>query len=257
MIDKEYILFYDSGIGGLTTLIESIKLLPNENYIYFADSKNCPYGQKSKETIRNLVMDNIATIMTKYKLKSMVIACNTATSAAIEDIRNLYPIPIIGIEPNITEPVKFGFNHICVLATEYTAHGQKLLKLEQKYTASFTNISIKNLACLTEQYYHRKQKNLEQKIKIIIRKKLLFIPKTTAIVLGCTHYVFHRKYIESLGYHCFDGNLGTVCALKKKISLRNNETRKKTTPIFISNNPIKPDLKLKKIFLSLTRRLIK
>lgn len=257
MTNKEYILFYDSGIGGLTTLAECIKLLPNENYLYFADKKHCPYGEKDEETIRNLVTNNIALLCAKYNFKSVVIACNTATSVAVEQLRQSCSVPVIGIEPNISEPIKMGFNQVVVLATACTIHGKKLLTLEQKHNVKFKNVSVKNLATLTEQYYHTKNLTLQKKIKSTIRKKLLSVPKKSAVVLGCTHYVFHKSYIEKLGFVCFDGNAGVARMLAEKIKQNPTTKKQKNIPTFLSSPTLKQDLKLKKIFLSITRTLTK
>ena len=96
---EQSILFYDSGIGGLSTLSSTIKLLPCERYIYFADNKNVPYGNRTKQEISNLVFENISRLLSRFKIKLIVIACNTATSLAIDDLRTKINIPIIGIEP--------------------------------------------------------------------------------------------------------------------------------------------------------------
>ena len=113
--------FFDSGVGGLSVMREAISIMPNENYIYFGDSKNAPYGTKSLEEVRKLTFDAVEFLLMK-NVKAIVIACNTATSAAIEELRNKYTyIPIIGIEPAIKPAVNLNKEgNIIVMATPMT-----------------------------------------------------------------------------------------------------------------------------------------
>ena len=98
--------FFDSGIGGLSVLKETIKVLPNENYIYFGDSINAPYGIKNVEEVKRLTFNAVKFYWIK-NVKAIVIACNTATSAAIGELRRQYGhIPIIGIEPALKPAVE-------------------------------------------------------------------------------------------------------------------------------------------------------
>ena len=96
---------FDSGIGGLSVLRQIIKLLPNEKYIYYADTDNVPYGLKTKEQILEYV-ENAIDFLNSKKVKAIVVACNTATSVAIKDVRHDYNIPIIGIEPAIKPAIE-------------------------------------------------------------------------------------------------------------------------------------------------------
>ena len=91
--------FIDSGIGGSTVLSESLALLPNENYVYFSDSANCPYGDKSDEAIIERCDEIISMLIEKYDCKAIVIACNTASAKASAFLRKKYALPIIAIEP--------------------------------------------------------------------------------------------------------------------------------------------------------------
>ena len=97
---------FDSGVGGLTCVKELIKIMPNENYIYFGDSKNAPYGVKSKKEIRDLTF-NVVEFLIQKGIKGLVVACNTATSAAVSELRRVYPdMPLVGIEPAIKPAVE-------------------------------------------------------------------------------------------------------------------------------------------------------
>ena len=90
--------FLDSGLGGISVLREALKIMPNENYIYFGDSKNAPYGTKTKKEIRDLTFNTVEFLLEKGA-KGIVVACNTATSAAVAELRLVYPdIPLVGIE---------------------------------------------------------------------------------------------------------------------------------------------------------------
>ena len=100
-MDNRPICFFDSGIGGSTILKEVKKLLPNEDYIYYADSINNPYGKKTKEELFSIV-DSVVLKLLKYNPKVIVCACNTATEMVLNDIREKYPdITFIGTEPAV------------------------------------------------------------------------------------------------------------------------------------------------------------
>ena len=122
---KEYSLFIDSGIGGLSTLAFTQKIL-KANYIYFADNKNAPYGSHTKNEILKYLTKIISNVQNKYPLKMVVLACNTATTSAVKQLRNLFDIPIIGTEPAITLAKNNGYNHVFALTTETT---KKQLKI--------------------------------------------------------------------------------------------------------------------------------
>ena len=100
-MDKKYeaIGVLDSGLGGLSVLREAIKIMPNENFIYYGDSKNAPYGVKSSEQVKKLTFDVVEYLLCRG-VKGIMVACNTATSAAVAELRIKYTdIPIVGIEP--------------------------------------------------------------------------------------------------------------------------------------------------------------
>jgi glutamate racemase len=122
---------FDSGIGGLSVWKELVKLLPNENIIYYADSANCPYGSKSKDEIISLVQKIVEFLIHK-QCKIVIVACNTATAAAIDELRLNYPIPFVGMEPAV-KPASLNSKtkSIAVLATEGTFNG-RLYKKQAK-----------------------------------------------------------------------------------------------------------------------------
>ena len=100
MSDSRPIGVFDSGVGGLSVWKEIIKILPFESVIYYADNKNCPYGNKSHESIIQLSSKVVDFLLTK-DVKGIVVACNTATAAAIGYLRKNYAIPFIGMEPAV------------------------------------------------------------------------------------------------------------------------------------------------------------
>ena len=129
MQKEQPIGFFDSGIGGLSVLYESLKILPNENYIYYSDGDNAPYGVRPKEEVRDLVLNAMRFIASKG-VKAIVVACNTATSVAIEDIRRLYDFPVIGMEPAVKPAVMSGSRkRVLVFATELTLKEEKFKNL--------------------------------------------------------------------------------------------------------------------------------
>ena len=133
MEKKENILVFDSGIGGVTVLKEIIKILPNENYIYYSDSKNNPYGDKTNKEIIKICNK----IVNKFinECKAIVIACNTASAKAAKNLRKKYnQIPIIAIEPAYKMVHDFAYDEVTlVMATKGTIESSKFHKLYNKY----------------------------------------------------------------------------------------------------------------------------
>ncbi len=126
--------FFDSGVGGLSVLREAIKLMPNEDYIYFGDSKNAPYGVRTTEEVKELTYKAVDKLFSKGA-KAIVIACNTATSAAVAALRLDYPdVPIVGIEPAVKPAVKMKRSGpIIIMATPMTLKERKFNNLMSKY----------------------------------------------------------------------------------------------------------------------------
>ena len=121
------IAFFDSGIGGLTVLHQAKKLMPQEDYLYYADTDHVPYGSKTKEEIRRYVEEAVDFIAAQ-DVKALVVACNTATSVAIQSLRARYSFPILGMEPAVKPAVKniAVSKRVLVTATPVTLREQKL-----------------------------------------------------------------------------------------------------------------------------------
>ena len=123
-MDNRPIGLFDSGIGGISILDKLKELLPNENFIFLADNKNCPYGYRSKKEIISLSTKNCEKLI-ELNCKAIVVACNTATTNAIETLREVIGIPIIGIEPGIKPAISYTkTKNIGILATEKTLNSK-------------------------------------------------------------------------------------------------------------------------------------
>ena len=158
---------FDSGIGGVTVLKEIVKIMPKENYIYYSDSKNNPYGDKSQEEVKK-ICDNIVKELIENNCKAIVIACNTASAMTKDYLRKKYKnIPIIAIEPAYKMVYDYSFNSkTLVMATKGTIESEKFKLLLAKYNNNRTIlISCSGLADLIEN-----KKN--EKVKIYLHKNL-------------------------------------------------------------------------------------
>lgn len=216
---------FDSGLGGLSVLAELIECMPNERYIYFGDSSNAPYGIRDTYKVKELTF-NVVDYLMKYNIKALVVACNTATSAAINDLRNDYEIPIIGMEPALKPAIeKCNSKEIVVMATPVTLREKKFNNLIDQYGASSNVIKLPcpGLVELIE-------KNGGQGENIKLYLKVLFknidISKVGAVVLGCTHYIFIKDILkEILGNNIdlIDGNKGTAKHLFRSLNEQNNQ----------------------------------
>lgn len=185
---------FDSGIGGVTVLCEIIQILPKENYIYYSDSKNNPYGDKTDQEIQRLC-DTIVQHFIQENCKAIVIACNTASSKAAKLLREKYPqIPFIAIEPAYKMVYDYAYEKpTLVMATEGTIHSEKFNLLLKKYDNHKTYL----LPCIGL------ADRIEQGDKAEIRKYLqehigIYQGKVENVVLGCTHYPLVQKEIQEV-----------------------------------------------------------
>ena len=143
---KEYILFIDSGTGGLSTLSEVYKRI-SANFIYYADNKNCPYGSHSRKEILGFLKNILDEMFNKYEIFMVVLACNTATTSSIDKLRKLYPDKIfIGTEPAIKLANSLGYKKILVLSTPATAKQKKYRQLRSKLQTRIQNLCIVDFA---------------------------------------------------------------------------------------------------------------
>jgi len=222
---------FDSGVGGLSIWKEIISLLPNENTIYLADSKNAPYGQKSKDEIIALSKKNTEFLL-KKGAKIIVVACNTATTNAIDYLRKNYNVPFIGIEPAIKPAaLQSKTNKIGILATKGTLNS----KLFNERVLNFGNTEIveqigEDLVPLIE------SGQLESKeLHLLLQKYLdnLLQKNIDHLVLGCSHYPFLIPKIKTIiGHKIKIIDSGEAVAKQTKNILKKNNllNLRKTTP---------------------------
>ena len=216
------IAVFDSGLGGISVLKELVSLMPEENYIYFGDSLNAPYGHKSSEQVSELTIVNIDYLLAK-PVKAVVLACNTATSAAVAILRDKYrDIPIIGMEPALKPAI---INHlggrILVLATAMTLREKKFADLLDKYRdqAQIVTLPAPGIVELVEQGITEGAQMDDYLTELLAPYRQ---PKINGIVLGCTHFPFVKSSIlAALGYEApiYDGVLGTAMETKRQLDI--------------------------------------
>lgn len=186
---------FDSGVGGLSVFREIRKLLPEEKYIYFSDSAHCPYGEKSREYIINRSRE-ISTFLMERGARVIVVACNTATAAAIETLRNEFPIHFIGMEPAVKPAVRCTSTGVVgVLATAGTLKAEKYMDTRSRWAQDVTIVEHigKGFVELVE-----KGMLTGPVAESAIRESLspLLEAGADTIVLGCTHYPFLTETIR-------------------------------------------------------------
>ncbi len=214
----------DSGMGGISVLREITKLMPNENYIFYGDSKNAPYGSRSTEEIYHLTSDVVDKMLYRG-VKAVVIACNTASSAAGKRLREKYPqLPIIAIEPALKPAViNCPGGRVLVLATEATLREQKFATLMEawKDRAEIIKMPLPGLP----EFVERGELDSPELRKFLMGYfSKLEGRKVDGVVLGCTHYPFVRKVISELFNNevkIFDGAAGTARQLRRRLHSRN------------------------------------
>ena len=196
-MDNRPIGIFDSGVGGLSILLEVKKLLPQENFIFVADQGNVPYGGKTKEQLQTYA-DKIMVFLIQKNVKAVIVACNTSTVYTIDFLREKYKIPIIGTVPVVKTMAKITkTNKTAVFSTPATAKSPYLKNLIKKFAPDITvyRVGGTGLEELVE------TGNLEsKKIDRILHESLepLLKKKVDAIALGCTHYPFLRAKIQKI-----------------------------------------------------------
>ncbi|MCL2555903.1 MAG: glutamate racemase [Firmicutes bacterium] len=219
------ILLIDSGIGGISTLCQIRTILPNEEFIYFADKRFMPYGNKTSKQIKQRVTEICCYFLSKHNIKAIVIACNTATACGIEYLREHFKnIIIIGVEPAIKPAIKELSNgKALVLVTPNTALQPKFKQLNNQFFDKTIIAPMKNLAALIENNIND-LKQIYPKVQNILTQYLG--QNIKSVVLGCTHYCFIKDMISKFfNAKTYDGNIGTALRLDnllKDINLINN-----------------------------------
>ena len=190
MQTEDYIGVFDSGVGGLSVLRHLQRVLPREQFVYFGDCANAPYGNRSTEEVRALTLAAAEQLISGYPLKALVVACNTATAAAIGALRKKYPdLIVIGIEPALKLAADaFPGGCIGVMATQVTLREEKFDVLLHRFDTgcTVTKIPAPGLVELIEAG-KAEAAETEARLRVILSP---YIGKLDALVLGCTHYPF-------------------------------------------------------------------
>ena len=242
---------FDSGMGGLTVLADAMKMLPNESFVYYGDFENAPYGIKTKQEVLRLSENICEILINKYHVKAIVIACNTATSAAVKILRKKYSVPIIGMEPAVKPAIQL--NHgkkIAVMATEMTLKERKFNQLINRFENRNKIIKVPCSPLVDQiETVDFDQLSLDQ----IIDECIPTIDSIESIVLGCTHFVFIKEYLEDKyenKIRIFDGNIGTIKNLINRLTKNNlnNVTDEKQEILIIGSGSQEKIELSKKIF---------
>ncbi len=210
---------FDSGIGGVTVLKEIVKILPKEKYIYYSDSKNNPYGDKSDIEIKE-ICNKIVEFFIEKDCKAIVIACNTASAKAASYLRNKYKnLLFIAIEPAYKMVYDYAYDEpTLVMATKGTIESEKFQQLYKKYNNNKTKcIKAVGLAELIEA-------GKKDEIKKYLQTHIgMYKGKIKDVVLGCTHYPLIQKDIQRIlgDVRFFNGAPYVARNLKKMLDERN------------------------------------
>ena len=217
---QDYIAVFDSGVGGISVLRHLRRVMPGERFLYFGDSANAPYGTRPTEEIRDLTIAAAEKLMSRG-IKALVLACNTATAAAIKDLRLRHPETIIiGIEPALKMATdRWPGGKIGVMATPATLREGKFARLMTRCAEACTVVKLP-AAGLVELVEAGKANSPESEALLAP----LLAPhrgQLDAVVLGCTHYPFAAATISRLlGENCavLDGGRGTALQTRRRLA---------------------------------------
>ena len=220
-MNRANIVVFDSGVGGVSVLRHLRRMLPKENFLYFGDDANAPYGARTTRQVQELTLAAAEKLLAQGPAKALVVACNTATSAAITLLRQKYPDRIIiGIEPALKPAAdRFPGGHIGIMATRVTLREKKLMDLMARYGENCTvsRIPAPGLVELVEQGLGNTAQ-AEALLRPILEP---YRGKLDALVLGCTHYPFAEAVIAGiLGEKTLllDGGEGTARETRRRIA---------------------------------------
>ena len=220
--------FFDSGIGGLSVLHHAMKILPNEEFIFFADEDNVPYGTKNREQVLSYV-DAAFKFLTAQNVGAIVVACNTATSVAVRPMREKYDLPIIGMEPAVKVALDlYPRRKVLVTATEITIRGEKIRNLINRLDAE-NLVELRALSNLVD-FAERMEFN-SSAVENYLRGEFegYDFKDFSSVVLGCTHFNYFKDTIKKIlpaHMKILDGNAGTLNQLARLANLKIAENKK-------------------------------
>ena len=212
---------FDSGIGGLNILAKLEKILPGEDFIYYGDSKNCPYGTKSQDELMNICC-RIVDYFKKCGCKLVVIACNTATTRCMKELRKLYPeLIFVGTVPAVKMACDNNCHNTLVLATDGTIASERVHELVRDNKNNDQNIYLIACTGLAEAIEAKDNKLID---KVLFNHLSEYLDKNIdSVVLGCTHYPWARENILKLfpDVLIFDGIDGVAREVKRQLEINN------------------------------------
>ena len=217
---SEYIAVFDSGVGGISVLRHLVNRMRGERFLYYGDSANAPYGTKTVAQVQKLSLAVAENLMAQG-IKALVVACNTATAAAVDLLRQRYPdLIVVGIEPAVKLAAdKFPGGTVGVMATPLTTDSEKLHALEARWQEKCNIIPLPTpgLVELVEA-----GKAVSQESEALLRPMLApYAGKLDAVVLGCTHYPFAAATIQKLLGEktvLLDGGEGTARETQRRLT---------------------------------------
>ncbi len=220
MTKHDAIAVFDSGVGGISVLRHLLRRMPGERYIYFGDSANAPYGTRSTQEVRRLTLAAARMLRETYPIKALVLACNTATAAAVQQVRSAYPeLIVIGIEPALKLAADhFPGGRVGVMATDVTLREEKFDHLLHRFDENcfVAKIPTPGLVELVEQ-----GKGDSPEAEALLRPMLApYAGRLDALVLGCTHYPFAAGAISRIlgeKTQLLDGGDGTARETRRRL----------------------------------------
>ena len=221
--DNRPIGVLDSGLGGISVLRELVKLMPGEDFIYYGDSANAPYGTRTPEEVIDLTKKDVEFLLERGA-KAIVVACNTATSVAIKELRAAYEevLPVIGIEPALKPAVKAKeHSKVVVMATPMTLSQTKFNSMMHIYE---DDANIIKMPCPGLVEYIESGVLEGPVLDAYLEKQFAPYDKAEidAVVLGCTHYPLIGEVIQKHlpGVFVYDGGFGTAKQTKRRLAER-------------------------------------
>ncbi len=218
------IAVFDSGVGGLSVLKKLTESFPQEKFIYLGDNKNAPYGNKSKRELLSLALNNIDLILS-YKVKAIIVACNTLSVNILDEIKQFAGIPVFGVFPPV-EKAEISGEKTLLLATELTSS-------KYKSTGNFKSLGLKDLVeDIESNLYSLNTINISRHLNCVNQK-------FDNVILGCTHYFFVKNkiidYLKPL--RILDGADNTIEKINQELKItKHSEKILRNEPFFIGNN---------------------
>ena len=211
------IAFFDSGIGGLSVLAEALRRFSGAEFLYFADEDHVPYGTKSRAQIVRLSLDAVGFLVSRGA-DAVVVACNTATSAAISELRGAFSVPVIGMEPAVKLAAdSFGVRPTLLIATPLTIAGEKLVRLVGRLECETWNLPLPSLVEFAQ--------DLEfdsPAVRAYLQGELakFELERLSSLVLGCTHFNYFKDVLREIlppQVRIIDGIDGTLNRLASEL----------------------------------------